>query len=126
MGIVEPLVGDGRAGDGGAEDIGPSQHGHRRQEAAERPAADAHPVKIKVGVALRRRVQRGHLVLQRQIALVPVDGPFPGRPAPGGAAAIGDHDGEPLLGKPLGHQVRAPRCHDPLPARPAVGVHQDR
>ena len=52
------------------------------------------------------------------------DGPLPGRAAAGGAAAVGDQDGEPLVGEPLGDQEPVPGGQDLAVVRPAVGVEQ--
>ena len=58
VGVVEPPLGDRRAGDGGVEDVGPAQHGERGEVAAEAPAADGRPGRGRArGCSLGGRVQ---------------------------------------------------------------------
>ena len=64
MGVVEQLVGHRRAGHRGVEDVGPAEHGQRGQVAPGRPAADADPVEVDLGVPRGGRVQRLDLVLE--------------------------------------------------------------
>ena len=56
--VVEPPFGDRRAGDGGVEHVGPSQHGERREVPAEAPATDRDPVEVELGVAFGGGVER--------------------------------------------------------------------
>ena len=66
-GVVEPPVGDRRAGDRRVEDVGPAQHRERREVAAEGPAADRRPgARSSVGVRLGGRLQRVDLVVERR------------------------------------------------------------
>src|SRR5674476_1262930 len=111
VGVVKPLVGDRRAGDGDVEDIGPAQDGKRGEVAAKGPTPYANPGQVQVAVVLRRSVQCVHLVLQDRGADVTADGAFPGRAAPRRSATVGDDDGEALLGKPLGDQVAVAGGH---------------
>ena len=56
--VVQPPLGDRRAGDGGVEHVGPAQHGERGEVAAEAPAADGDPLEVEHGVLLGGAVQR--------------------------------------------------------------------
>ena len=64
--VVQPPVGDRRAGDGGVEDVGAAQHGQRGQVAAEAPAPDRHPVEVELGCCSAAAVQRLDLVLEHR------------------------------------------------------------
>jgi hypothetical protein len=78
-------------------------------------------------VQARGLLDRGHLILQDRPVHVTVDLSFPGRAAPGRAAPVRDQHREALLSEPLGHQEPPVQLRgDPLPARPAVRVGQDR
>ena len=55
VGVVEPPLGDRRAGDGGVEHVGPAQHGERGEVAAEAPARGWRPARGRARRAPRRR-----------------------------------------------------------------------
>ena len=53
-------------------------------------------------MTLRRGVQGRHLIIEDTGCQVVVDGSFVAAAATGGATPVGDHDGETLIGEPLG------------------------
>ena len=55
-----------------------------------------------------------------------MDRALPGRPASRGAPPVGDDDGEPLVGHPLGPDVGVVDAHDPPGVRAPVGVDEHR
>ena len=110
----------------GMKDVRPPQHRQRGQVPAERPAPDADPGQVQVGALLGGRLQRLDLVLQDRAGQVAGDRAVPLGPAAGGAAAVGDDDGEALLGEPLRAQVRGAGGQHALAVRAAVGVAQHR
>ena len=126
MRVVQRPVGDGRAGDGGVEDVGPAQDGEGGQVAAERPAADGDLAEVEAVVGGGERLQGVDLVVEHRPGQVAVDRPLPRRPPPGRAPTVDDDDGEALVGQPLRREEGAPGPQHPLGVRPAVGVHQHR
>ncbi len=110
MSVVEPLIGGRGAGDGRVEDIGTVEYGGRRQETAERPAADRHAPQVEVAEPVACGQQSVHLILQGGRELVAVDGLFPGGAAPGSPAPVDHENREALLGEPLGHAENHPRA----------------
>ena len=123
--VVQPPLGDRSAGDGGVEDVGPAQHGERRQVAAEAPPADGDPAEVEHAVLLGGRLQRLDLVVEDGRGEVEVHGPLPRRPAARRAPPVGDDDGEALVGEPLRRQVGVVGLHGAQRVRPAVRVEQD-
>src|SRR4029453_3516313 len=104
VGVVQAPVGHRGAGHGGVEDVGAAQHGQGGQVAPARPAAGGHPAEVELGVVGAHGAQRLHLVVQDGTGQVAPDRPLPGRAPARGAAAVGDQDGEALVGEPLGDQ----------------------
>ena len=78
------------------------------------------------GCSLGGVVQRGDLVVEHRRGEVEVHGALPRRPAPGGAAPVGDDHGEALVGEPLRRQVGVVGLHDAGAVRSAVRVEQHR
>ena len=125
-GVVERPVGHRRAGDRRVEDVGPAQHGQCGEVAAERPAADRHPRGVEVGLEGGDLGQRGHLVLEHDVGDDVAHAAVPLRAARAGAAAVGDDDGEALVGPPLRLEPHVVDRDHLLVVRTAVGVEQHR
>ncbi|GAA2804646.1 hypothetical protein GCM10020219_090390 [Nonomuraea dietziae] len=99
----------------------------RGQVAAERPAADGDLGQVEVvGVLLGDPLQGVHLVVEHRGGQVVQHRPLEGGTASRGAAAVGDDDGEALLGEPLAGEVHALAGQDALGVRPAVRGREGR
>ena len=125
VGVVEPPLGDRRAGDGGVEHVRAPQHGEGGEVAAEAPAADRHALQVEDAVLLGRPLKCLDLVLEDRRG--EVDGPL--APTPTRARRtppVGDDDGEPLVGHPLCPDVGVVGAHDPPGVRTAIRVDEHR
>ena len=104
--VVEPPLGDRRAGDRGVEHVGSAQHGERGEVAAEAPAADGDAVEVEhPGVVARQpRGSASTWSSSSAVGQIEVDGALPAGPRPRRAATVGDDDREALVGEPLRRQ----------------------
>ena len=105
MRVVEPPVGDRRAGDRRVEHVGTAHHRQRGEIAAEAPAADRDPVEVE-RVVLGRGMQRVDLIVEDRRRQIEMDRALPLAATPGRAASVDDDDGEALIGEPLRQSVR--------------------
>ena len=100
-GVVVPPVDHRSARHADVKHIRPAQYRQRRHVAAKRPAVDADPRQVQLGIALAGLGQRRDLVFQRQVAKVTRDGMLPRRAAVGSPAPIGGHDDKAMIRNPL-------------------------
>ena len=126
MRVVEAPLGDGRAGDGGVEHVGATQHGERREVAAEAPAADRDPREVELGMEHGGLTQRRDLVVEHAAREVAANGALERRAAARRAAPVGDDDREPLVGEPLRREEGVVAADHALCVRPAVRIEQHR
>ena len=118
VGVVQTPLGHRRAGDRGVEHVGSAQHGERGEVAAEAPSADGDAVEVETGHLFGDAVERVDLVVEGRSGEVAVHRSLPLAAAAGRAAAVGDDDGEALVGEPL--RRRGTRC-GPACTRSACG-----
>ena len=125
--VVQTPLRHGRAGDGGMEHIRPAQHGERGEEAAEAPTPDGHPIEVEhAAEALRGRMQRSDLVVERGRGQIEMDGALPLGSSTRCSAPVGHHHGETLIGEPLSRGKGVRRTLDAQGVRAPVRVEQDR
>src|SRR6202043_1928016 len=106
---------------------GAAHRGHGGEVAAEGPAEDPGAREVHLRVPRPGRLQAGHLVGERNVDQVALDGSLPGPAAPWGAAAVEGEDDEAVVGDPLVEQVRSPGiAADGLDMGTGVDAHQHR
>ena len=118
VGVVEPPLGHRCAGDGGVEDVGPPEHGEGGEVAAEAPPPDRHAVEVEDAVLLGGRLSASTWSSSTAVARSRWTARSQSDPAARRPPAVGDDDGEPLVGEPLRADVGVVGAHDPPGVRP--------